>query len=370
MRGDVELHEIRVFLTLAGQLHFGKTAEVLGITPSYVSQTVRRLEARLGGRLFERTSRRVTLTPLGEQLLAGLEPAHQRLLDVLDEARQAAVGVAGTLRVAMYTESLAGRHLLSIIRAFESRYPAARVTLMITGLERSYLDILRQGRADMLATRLPLSDPDITVGPVISSERRVLLVARSDPLARRESVTLEDFAGHAVSDAPAFPREMMDALIPPAAPSGRRFRRVVNRNIEEMLLSIAAGRQVHPTVPYFLEHHAHPDVASVPIDGLPPSRTALAWLTASRSPAILAFARAAADVLGRTEVAGYQPGPKAPGSADSRLAPVPLRSRRHPDHRLVHHLPDRTALSRDGMTARAGQRARSSPAGLSTANSA
>ncbi len=77
------------------------------------------------------------------------------------------------------------------------------------------------------------------------------------------------------SDAPAFPREMMDALIPPLAPSGRRYRRHVSRSIEEMLLSIAAGKQVHPTVPSFLDHHAHPAVTSVPISDLPPSQTAL-----------------------------------------------------------------------------------------------
>jgi len=307
MHPDIELREIRVFLTLAVELHFGRTAQILGVTPSYVSQTVRKLESRLGGRLFDRTSRRVSLTPLGEQLIARLEPAHQRLLDVLDETRQAAVGVAGTLRIAMYTESLGGRHLLSIIRAFEDRYTAAHVTLMITGLNRNYLDILRHGQADMLATRLPLSDPDIIVGPVISSEERVLLVARHDPLAQRESVTLADFEDHAVSDAPTFPREMMDALIPPVTPSGRPYRRIVNRNIEEMLLSIAAGRHVHPTVPYFLEHHGHPDVTSVPIDGLPPSQTALAWLTSNRSAAVQAFARTAADVLSRTEPVSHQP---------------------------------------------------------------
>jgi hypothetical protein len=76
-----------------------------------------------------------------------------------------------------------------------------------------------------------------------------------------------------------------------------------------MLLSIAAGRQIHLTVPYFLEHHAHPDIASVPIDGLPSSQTALAWLAASHSPSVRAFARTAVDVLRRTELAGCQAGP-------------------------------------------------------------
>jgi DNA-binding transcriptional LysR family regulator len=297
MWSDAELREIRVFLVLAEELHFGRTAGRLEITPSYVSQTVRTLEARLGGRLFDRTSRRVRLTPLGERLRAGADPAYQQLLRALEETHQAAVGVAGTLRVGMYTESLGGPRLLEIVRAFEDRHAGASVALIVTGLTRNYLDVLRGHEVDMLATRLPVSDPGIAVGPVLSCEPRVLLVARGDQLARREAVTLEDFADYPVSDNPVFPREMMDALIPPATPSGRPYRRVTNRNLEEMLIAIAAGKQVHPTVPFFLEHHAHPGVVGIPISDLPPSRTALVWLTASRSPKVQAFARAAADVL-------------------------------------------------------------------------
>jgi DNA-binding transcriptional LysR family regulator len=297
MWSDVELRELRVFLVLAEELHFGRTAGRLEITPSYVSQTIRTLEARLGGRLFERTSRRVRLTPLGERLRAGAEPACQHLLRALEETHQAAVGVAGTLRVGMYTESLGGPRLLDIVRAFEDRHAGASVALIVTGLTRNYLDVLRGQEVDMLATRLPVTDPDIAVGPVLSCEPRVLLVARGDRLTRREAVTLEDFADYPVSDNPVFPREMMDALIPPATPSGRPYRRVTSRNLEEMLIAIAAGKQVHPTVPFFLEHHAHPGVAAIPISGLPPSRTALVWLKASQSPKVQAFARAAADVL-------------------------------------------------------------------------
>lgn len=297
MWSDVELRQIRVFLVLAEELHFGRTADRLEITPSYVSQTIRTLEARLGGRLFDRTSRRVRLTPLGEGLRASAEPAYQQVLRALEETHQAAVGVAGTLGIGMYTKSLGGPHLLKIVRVFEDRHADASVVLIVTGLTRNYLDVLRGHEVDMLATRLPVSDPDVEVGPVLSREPRVLLVARGDRLARREAVTLEDFADYAVTDNPVFPREMMDALIPPVTPAGRHYRRVTNRNLEEMMIAIAAGKQVHPTVPSFLEHYAHPGVVGVPISDLPPSLTALTWLKAGCSPKIQAFARAAADVL-------------------------------------------------------------------------
>jgi DNA-binding transcriptional LysR family regulator len=297
----VELREIRTFLVLAEELHFGRTAERLLVTPSRVSQTIRTLEARVGGRLFERTSRSVRLTPIGEQLRATATQPYLELQQAVLSTRDAVAAITGTLRIGMYTESLGGRHLVSIVRSFEASHRNANVVLASLGLQRNYLDVLRAGEIDMIATRLPISDADITVGPILTREDRVLLVAVSDPLAKQESVTLEDFADRAVSDAPALPREMMDALIPPITPSGRRYRRQENPSIEDMLMSIATGKQVHPTVPSFLEHHAHPAITSVPIRDLPPSETALVWLTTNHAPKIAAFTHIAADVLADTD---------------------------------------------------------------------
>jgi DNA-binding transcriptional LysR family regulator len=301
IESDVELREIRTFLVLAEELHFGRTAERLFVTTSRVSQTIRTLETRVGGRLFERTSRSVRITPVGEQLRAATTQPYLELQQAVRASRDAVAAVTGTLRIGMYTESLGGRHLVSIVRSFEASHPDAQVVLASLGLQRNYLDVLRAGEVEMLATRLPISDPDITVGPILTHEQRVLLVAVGDPLAKQNSVTLEDFADRAVSDAPALPREMMDALIPPVTPSNRRYRRRENQTMEDMLMSVATGNQVHPTVPSFLEHHAHPAVTSVPISDLLPSETALVWLTANRSPKIAAFARVAANVLAAAE---------------------------------------------------------------------
>lgn len=69
----VERLEIEVFLALAEELHFGRTAERLGVSQSRVSQIVKGIERRIGAPLFDRTSRRVALTPLGRQLRTDLE---------------------------------------------------------------------------------------------------------------------------------------------------------------------------------------------------------------------------------------------------------------------------------------------------------
>jgi DNA-binding transcriptional LysR family regulator len=65
MWADVELREIRAFLVLAEELHFGHSAERLGVSQARVSQILRELERKLGQRLMHRTSRQVALTPAG-----------------------------------------------------------------------------------------------------------------------------------------------------------------------------------------------------------------------------------------------------------------------------------------------------------------
>lgn len=65
-------HELEAFLTLAEELHFGRTAARLHVSTARISQTIRSLELRVGARLFARTSRRVSLSPVGQQLLDDL----------------------------------------------------------------------------------------------------------------------------------------------------------------------------------------------------------------------------------------------------------------------------------------------------------
>ena len=74
----VELRELEIFLVLAEELHFGRTAERLYLTQPRISQTIRALEERIGGKLFERTSWRVGLTPLVSTCATSCGPATSR----------------------------------------------------------------------------------------------------------------------------------------------------------------------------------------------------------------------------------------------------------------------------------------------------
>ncbi len=297
---DADLREIRAFLLLAEELHFARTAERLGVTPARVSQMIRKLEARVGGRLFDRTSRRVRLTPAGEQLVGEIVEPYHELQGVLTRARQNATEVEGTLRIGLYSLLSGGPHMTDIVRTFKTRHPRCEVELINIGYERSYREALRDGEVDMLATRLPLSATDITIGPVLSCEERVVLLANDDPLARQDSISYEDLADRVVSDVVAFPRDVMDAFVPPVTARGRTLKRIPNAGAADTMMRVALGEQVHPTVRSFLDHHSHPGVVSVRIRDLPPSETALVWLTANRGPKIDAFCRAAADVVAHT----------------------------------------------------------------------
>lgn len=95
----VELRELRIFLALAEELHFSRTAKRLQISQPGVSEAIRSLEVHLRGRLFDRTSRQVRLTPAGEELQRTIAPIMEELQRALAHVNDIAAGVGGLLRV-------------------------------------------------------------------------------------------------------------------------------------------------------------------------------------------------------------------------------------------------------------------------------
>jgi DNA-binding transcriptional LysR family regulator len=293
----VELREIRVFLTVADELHFGRAGDRLGLTPSRVSQTIRGLETRVGGRLFDRTSRRVRLTPLGEEFLRRIGPAFDGMREAFEETRAIATGVAGELRLGMYTPVNGGPHLTEIIKTFEARYPACHVVVTDTSAHRDQFAWLRRNDVDLLAIRLPVPHQDVTVGPVLSREPRIVAVAADHPLAARGSVDLDELADYPLSEVATLPIGLKESFLPARTPAGRPLRRSVVQSLPEALMRVASGEIVHATVPSFIEHYyRQPGVVGLPIRDMPPSETALVWLSSTRGHKIEAFARTATDV--------------------------------------------------------------------------
>jgi DNA-binding transcriptional LysR family regulator len=318
MIGGMELRELRMFLTLTEELHFGRTADRLGLTPSRVSQTIGVLEARLGGRLFDRTSRRVALTPLGQRLARSLRPAYDELERALYDAREAALGVTGSLRVCVRNLTLTGPHLPEILSTFKARHPTCRVDIdgpVHSGFQLAMARELRESM-DITAVPLPTLDPDLAVGPVLTRQRRVAVVADQHPLASLDAVSYEELADYVVGYLPGLGREVADSLSPPCAPSGRPLVRREVRSFSALSTLVKLMEIVDVQLESFEIHYGQPGMRYVPIHDLPPVETAWAWLASNQSPKIVAFVHATRDVLAAHCPEGTVATPEPPAGVD------------------------------------------------------
>jgi DNA-binding transcriptional LysR family regulator len=290
----VEVGEIEVFLAVAENLHFGRTAEKVGLSQSRVSQLVRTFERRIGGRLFERTSRSVALTPLGARLRDGLAPTYAQLLAVLEESRREAARTGKVMRVGC-AGATGGAVLDEAVEAYRAKGPGREVVLSETPLDDPY-GPLRRKEVDVLVARLPVGDvPDITVGPVIGTDERLLAVPADHPLAERGSASVEDLADLGVFSLRSSPTGLTCPFVPLYTPSGRLIpRRHVFSTYAEMLELVAQRKGAHPIAASLLRFHRHPGVAFVPVLDLSPVDVALLWPAGMQHADVRAFAEAAA----------------------------------------------------------------------------
>ncbi|RFU40045.1 LysR family transcriptional regulator [Actinomadura logoneensis] len=296
----MEMREIEAFLEVARELHFGRAADRLHVSAPRVSQAVRALERRVGAPLFERTTRRVRLTPLGERLLADLAPAHERMERALDEARRAAgtrvlrVGVATSLPTGVVEEG---------IQAFEASHPSCAVVRSAHPNTEPFR-WADDWPVDVFVGWLP-SDPapmeakGFHVGRAWHREERAALLAAGHPLARRLAVDVEELAGHDLLYPSNMPPDLADLWIPPVTPGGTPLRRVPRHRsaaLEEAVMLVAEGDVIHLTIASVRPDNPH--VVTVPVSGLPPMVCAPVWPAAADEALVHDFAEAAGDLGG------------------------------------------------------------------------
>lgn len=290
----MELRDIEIFLVLAEELHFGRTAERLRITPSRVSHVIKKAERRIGGPLFARTSRTVRLTPLGERLRDDLLPAHRRIRQAVDRAVAEARGVTGALRVG-YSTPWCADLLLRAARIFRDRYADCTVHIQEVQLNDPH-GPLRRGELDLQLSELPVAEPGITAGPTVLSEPRALLVPADHPLARRENLSMEDLADiPLIIPGGNFPQYMAAVHLPTHTPSGRAIPRgPVFTYWAEVLSLVAAGLGAFPVSARGAGYFGRPGVAFVPFLDAPPVEYGLLWPTSGHTSRAMAFV----DLLG------------------------------------------------------------------------
>lgn len=291
-RMDVELRQLRVFLTVASELHFSRAARRLHVSQPALSQQIRALERTLGAALFDRTSRATELTPAGRVLL----DAAPRVLFEAERAQslvtQAANGAVGLLVVGSVGTALASV-TPRILRAMRASFPDLQleVSQQDTGAQ---LVALADGRLDVGVVRAASPTAAVAVEHLVS-EPLLAALPGDHPLAGQDEIDPADLAAEAFV---LWPRSLgmafFDIITSYCREHGFSPRIVAEgADIETQLGLVAAGLGVSLQPAYYANLRP-PGVVFRPLAGeVPMVALQVAWRRADRSPAVAHFVDAA-----------------------------------------------------------------------------
>lgn len=190
----MELYQIRSFIVVATELHFGRAASRLVITQPTLSRQIAALEKDLGVPLFERYGRRIRLSPAGRMFLDRAEDLVRRADAAARDAQRAAVGELGELRVGS-VQSAIPEALPRLLTGF--RIAAPDVRLSVTSMTTvNQLRALMEGELDLGLLRP--QQPRAGIGDLrtrtISHDHWVAVLPAGHRLARRRKIGLVDLA--------------------------------------------------------------------------------------------------------------------------------------------------------------------------------
>jgi DNA-binding transcriptional LysR family regulator len=290
--------QIDCFLAVATDLHFGKAAERLSLAQSSVSEAIRSLENEVGGRLFVRTSRRVKLTPLGEKLRLGAEPATLMIRATLEDCRKTALGKSNRLRIGFL-----GGGLYELTLPFV-RQLKAKFNIDVDWVELSLLaqfEAVATGKVDAAFCRLPLSHDGLVQGSILFEDKRKLIVPIDHGLADSTLIDPEELARETLPTLPDDHQLGAWAAIhfPDHTPSGRPIARgPVVTTVRECLAVVESGEGVVIFGGRAEHYYSNPGVKYIEID-LPPVATALVRRRADRRRVIADLEKCSRDVAAR-----------------------------------------------------------------------
>lgn len=278
----VESRPLRYFVAVAEELNFTRAAERLGIASPALSRAISGLEADLGVRLLDRTTRSVALTEAGAVLLADARAALVALDAATRRARRAAGAPGGKLMLAVKAD-VEGGLLEDVLAAYQAEHPSVPVEVRFTGW-REQPALLRTGEADVAIVVEPFDTDGLDVEPLLC-EPQVLALPAGHPLADRPRLCMADIeAGHLRMASGAHVYVRYGEQPPPFA------------DMVQMLRQIELGRMLALLPASLAQRNARPQVAWRAVDDAPEAAFAVAWPQNSHSLAVAAFVRVATAV--------------------------------------------------------------------------
>lgn len=285
----MDVNQIRAFLAVAEELHFGRAAERLHMAQPPLSRTIKQLERTLGATLFDRNTRSVSLTASGQALLA---PARE-VLESLRRAETAVLsaehGEIGLVRI-----SFAGlsthRIVAQLARVVRSRRPGIQLELSSQNFAQPAMRKLVDGETDIALGRWDVIPPDVSA-EVVMRDGLVIALPDTHALAGMRSLPISSFATEPFVSLP--PHE--GAVLPD------RLRRLARSegfvaNVAQLapdtqtaLALVSAEVGCHLTLRSVAQSSTDPHVAFVELEGdVDDVDLQVAWRRDDRGPALAA----------------------------------------------------------------------------------
>ena len=206
------LRQLRTFVAVARQGSFSQAGQLIGLSQSAVSHSVKELEAEIGVRLLDRTTREVLLTGAGQQLATRLTRLLEELNTTLLDVRSYGEQRSGTVRVA--ASQTPSAHLMpQCLASTQQHYPDIRVILH-DRVQQAVLHSVRNAEVDFGIVIGPLGDAEFDAEEILQ-EPFLLLCHQNDALAQTESVTWEMLTDRnmVLQDYASGSRMLVDAIL-------------------------------------------------------------------------------------------------------------------------------------------------------------
>lgn len=294
----METRELRYFVAVAEELHFGRAAERLGIAQPPLSRAILQLERRLGTPLLLRSSRAVTLTEAGAVLLHEGRAALDAVAAAEQRTRRAAVAAAGHPSVVLASKAGATDELLAtLLDAYAAEPGAVRVDVELCGPGEQER-LVRDGRADVAILHRPYDDTQGLDVEELMSEGQIAVLPAGHALSTRTELKIDDVAD-------------LGGLPPPRWPlPGGGYPDGPGPEVHshaQLLQLISLGRTMM-LAPESFRSQVRGSLAVVPVVDAPPVTTVIAWPLHSRSRAVADLVRVA-TALTATDGRGRAAGP-------------------------------------------------------------
>jgi LysR family transcriptional activator of glutamate synthase operon len=295
----MDLRQIAYVEAVARNANFTRAAAEIHVAQPALSVAIRRLEAELGVRLFERTSRRVSLTPAGCAFLDRAARVTREVDALVNEMREYADGFRGRLRLSAWYH--VEPDLVGFMRDFTAANPLVDVSIQELSFDDT-LATLRAGDIDLAAVvQFPGQDLDDFGQAALRSEAAVLLVGMDDALAGEDSLNLADLSGRpfVVTRPGTGLRRLLDQVMAGAAHPPRIA--IETNELAAMVAFASAGLGIAILTPTVAREADFP-VSLVPLGDVRPFTIVAVWRKDEHDPVVLS----AIDMIRRRAAQGRE----------------------------------------------------------------